>query len=224
MAGGRGSEKGGTVARILEAARDVFAEAGFDGARVDVIARKAGVNKAALYYHIGDKKALYAEVIHGVIGTAAARLAQGMGDADTPEDKVRTYISTLARAFDENPQMPRIMMMELAAGGRNLPGIFFKDLLALFGSLSAILKEGEGCGVFEETLPFVVHFMAIGAAICCKTVIPIIAATGQAAEEFKGMGGDVMGKAVPEIEKLVLKAIRAGGNSAGPARQNRRRT
>jgi AcrR family transcriptional regulator len=191
---------------------------------VDVIARKAGVNKAALYYHIGDKKALYAEVIHGVLGTAAERLARGMEDAATPEDKVRTYIRTLARSFDENPQMPRIMMREMASGGRNLPGVFFQDLLGLFRTLSSVLKEGEGRGVFEGTMPFVVHFMTIGAAICCKTVIPLIAATGQASDELKNMGGDVWGTAVPEIEKLVLKAIRAGEDCAVPARQTRRRT
>jgi len=51
-----------TASHILEVAKDVFAEQGFAGARVDEIARRAGVNKATLYYQIGDKKALYAEV------------------------------------------------------------------------------------------------------------------------------------------------------------------
>jgi TetR/AcrR family transcriptional regulator len=208
MSGNRKNANGGTAARILAAARDVFAEEGFAGARVDVIARKAGVNKAALYYHIGDKKDLYAEVIHDVIGQAARRLDQGMDEADTPEDKMRTYIRTLARTFDENPQMPRIMMRELASGGQNLPGVFFQDLFALFRTLTAILEEGRERGVFEQTLPFIVHFMAIGATVTSKAVIPIIQATGQAPEALKGVGSDVSGLAAAEIEKLILKAIR----------------
>jgi TetR/AcrR family transcriptional regulator len=208
MSGKRGEANGTTVARILEAARDVFAEEGFAGARVDVIARKAGVNKAALYYHIGDKKALYAQVIHNVIGAAAQRLAHGIEGATTPEDKMRTYLRTLARTFDENPQMPRIMMRELASGGQNLPGVFFQDLFTLFRSLSAIIEEGRQKGVFEETLPFMVHFMAIGATVIYKAVLPVIEASGQVPDDLKGLRSDMSGPAAREVEKLILKAIR----------------
>ena len=208
MAAASKTSNGSPTARILKAARDVFAEEGFAGARVDVIARKAGVNKAALYYHIGDKKALYAEVIHDVIGSAARRLQRGMGDASSPEEKIRTYIRTLARTFDENPQMPRLMMRELASGGQNLPGVFFDDLLALFGTLSAIMEEGAESGAFDRTLPFIVHFMAIGATIVCKSVVPVVQASGQASAELKAMGGEVSGRAAREIENLIVKAIR----------------
>ena len=38
-----------TKQRILEAAAHEFASKGFDGARVDEIARSAGVNKALIY-------------------------------------------------------------------------------------------------------------------------------------------------------------------------------
>ncbi|MFN2441829.1 MAG: TetR/AcrR family transcriptional regulator, partial [Thermoanaerobaculia bacterium] len=37
--------------RILAAAGDIFARSGYDGARVDEIATRAGVNKAMVYYH-----------------------------------------------------------------------------------------------------------------------------------------------------------------------------
>ena len=41
--------------RILDAAANVFSEVGFAGARVDEIAKRAGINKAMIYYRIGDK-------------------------------------------------------------------------------------------------------------------------------------------------------------------------
>jgi AcrR family transcriptional regulator len=56
-------KKSGTVRRILKAAASIFSESGFSGARVDEIAKRARVNKATIYYHIGDKEKLYAEVI-----------------------------------------------------------------------------------------------------------------------------------------------------------------
>ena len=47
---------------ILEAAAKHFAINGFGGARVDENALEAGVNKATLYYRIGDKAAIYDRV------------------------------------------------------------------------------------------------------------------------------------------------------------------
>jgi AcrR family transcriptional regulator len=51
--------------RILDAARDEFANHGFSGARIDRIAEIAGANKRMLYYHVGDKEDLYLEVLEG---------------------------------------------------------------------------------------------------------------------------------------------------------------
>lgn len=45
-----------TTRRIMDTAAEVFSEVGYAGARVDAIAKKANVNKAMIYYHIGDKK------------------------------------------------------------------------------------------------------------------------------------------------------------------------
>ncbi len=200
-------KKGKTVARILEAAKDEFAEKGFAGARVDEIARRAGVNKAALYYHIGDKDALYAEAIHDVIGAAAQRLAEDIGNTETPEEKIRTYLKTLMKTFDENPQMPRMMMREMASGGHSLPGVFFQDLFSIFGVLSAIIEEGKETGVFIDTFPLLVHFMAIGTTVIYKTVVPVLLASEHAPDEVKKFGHRYIRHAAREIEKLILKAI-----------------
>ncbi len=53
-----------TVRNILDTAVQIFAEVGFAGA-LDEIARRAHVNKAAIYYHVGSKEALYAQVPPG---------------------------------------------------------------------------------------------------------------------------------------------------------------
>ncbi len=42
--------------KILNVAERIFAQKGFDGARVDEIAREAGVNKALIYYYFKSKK------------------------------------------------------------------------------------------------------------------------------------------------------------------------
>lgn len=49
--------------RILSAALKEFAAKGFAGARVDVIARRANINKRMLYHYFGDKEALFKAVL-----------------------------------------------------------------------------------------------------------------------------------------------------------------
>lgn len=48
--------------KILKAAEEVFAEKGFDGARVDEIAKRAGVNKALIYYYFASKDQILEEL------------------------------------------------------------------------------------------------------------------------------------------------------------------
>src|SRR5436853_5858385 len=59
---GRTHDAEGAREAILNAAEEVFAEHGFDGARVDAIAARAGYNKSLLFQYFGDKLGLYAEV------------------------------------------------------------------------------------------------------------------------------------------------------------------
>ena len=48
---------------LLDAAREVFAERGFRGARTKEIADRAGVSEALLYRHFGSKAGLFEEAI-----------------------------------------------------------------------------------------------------------------------------------------------------------------
>src|ERR1700678_2828149 len=49
--------------RILSAALKEFSAKGFAGARVDVIARRASINKRMLYHYFGDKEELFKAVL-----------------------------------------------------------------------------------------------------------------------------------------------------------------
>jgi len=68
--------------RILDAALAEFAAKGFAGARVDVIARTARINKRMLYHYFGDKEGLFREVMRRKIAERSAWLGSA------PEDPV----------------------------------------------------------------------------------------------------------------------------------------
>lgn len=57
------SRRGGeTRTRLLAAAREQFAQQGFDGASLRMIAQSAGITLALLHYHFGSKQDLYRSV------------------------------------------------------------------------------------------------------------------------------------------------------------------
>jgi AcrR family transcriptional regulator len=201
-------KRNGTVARILEAAADVFSEVGFSGARVDEIAERAGVNKAMIYYHIGNKDVLYAEVIQNVIGNTAETIARRIKDIQDPEEKLRIYIRAFARNLDENPQVAPIMMLEVASGGRHLPEVVARDIFRIVNMLREILREGVEKGIFVETIPFLIHIMVIGAMITFKTSAPIRARYDWIPKTIRSMHDKISGNILGEIEKLILKAVK----------------
>jgi TetR/AcrR family transcriptional regulator len=155
--------QGGEVRqRILDAAAEVFAECGFGGAGVDAIARRAGVNKAMLYYHVGDKAALFGEVVSASVGRIAEAVTGALAETDEPSERLRAIPRAFARAVRERPFLPQLMLREIAAGGPNLPPRALERMAEVMGMTKAVLEDGLARGAFRKVDPLVTHLLLIG--------------------------------------------------------------
>lgn len=74
---------------MLEGARKVFLQNGFEGASVDDIAREAGVSKATLYSYFPDKRLLFKEVAKAECARQADEAVQ-LIDRNAPPEVVLT--------------------------------------------------------------------------------------------------------------------------------------
>src|SRR5258707_14214006 len=79
--------------QILDGARKVFMDLGFDGASMNEIARSAGVSKGTLYVYFADKNRLFEAIVEG------EALAQGKGgfnfdSSRDPETTLREFGQT----------------------------------------------------------------------------------------------------------------------------------
>ena len=159
--------------RILDAASAAFAEGGFAGARVDEIADRAGVNKAMLYYHFGDKRALYTEVLARNFGRIEEALSASIPQEGSASARLREVIAAVVQAIAANPDHPRIVLREFASGAANLPPEILERMLGLLGRVRNLLDEGTGSGEFRPTDPVMTHLSLIGAVLMLSVVSPL---------------------------------------------------
>src|SRR5919106_6324497 len=82
--------------QLIEIARALFAERGFDGTSVEEISSRAEVSKPVVYEHFGGKEGLYAVVVDREMTRLLARIISAL-DARHP----RKMLQQAAEAFLE---------------------------------------------------------------------------------------------------------------------------
>lgn len=85
----------GKRAAILEAAKQMFTQHGFDGVSMDQIAAAAGVSKLTVYSHYGDKEALFVAVVKS---HCEQQLPSSLFEP-MPQVPLRERLLTIAQAF-----------------------------------------------------------------------------------------------------------------------------
>lgn len=200
-----GSEE--IICRILDTAAKVFSESGFAGARMDDIADRAGVNKATIYYHIGNKQTLYARVLHDHFSSAAGRFDQALQLADSPEEKLSCFIHQIADEMDQNPHKAIMMLREAFDGAENVSNSVVQDLAGIIGRLTGILAEGEKQGRFIHVNPVTVHFLVLGALAFYRISTPVREKIFQVLSPRKAADSNPDGAFVGEIEHLIMRSL-----------------
>lgn len=139
-------------ARILEAATQAFAERGLGGARVDEIARRAGVNKALLYHYFGNKESLYLAVLEETyrrIRSAESELAL---ETLAPAEAMARLVDFTWRYFLDHPEFIHLVNTENLHRARHLERSGRLRALhhPLVERIREILERGVEQGVFRE--------------------------------------------------------------------------
>ncbi|HSL19490.1 MAG TPA: TetR/AcrR family transcriptional regulator [Methylomirabilota bacterium] len=164
---------------ILDAASTEFAERGFAGARVDEIAARAGVNKAMLYYRVGDKRTLYTAVLMRNFDRVSTALEQTTTADGSARERLEALIGALTRMVHQYPDHPRIVLREIASGAVNLPPEVLARMLQVVDVVRGLLAEGVDSGEFRDLDPVLTHLSVVGAVVFLSATAPI---RGRAAE------------------------------------------
>lgn len=101
-----------TESRILSAARDVFTRSGTAGARMQDIAREAGVNQALLHYYFRSKQALADRVFREAATTLFTALPATIRPEASLEQLLRSFVQTYIDTMRRTPFLPAYMAAE----------------------------------------------------------------------------------------------------------------
>lgn len=198
-----------TADTILEKTAEVFAEKGYDGARVDELARAAGVNKATLYYQIGDKEALYHAVLERTFRNTADEIEQALQQSRGCEEEIRRFVTIFAQTAGNIRYAAPILLREVASGGRNLPDTALKQMGRILGALSASIDKGIAQGTFRPVNSFMVHMMIVGSLTLYSSNEPIRRRNAARNPEIYEPSHFISNtEAGEQIADLVLAAIR----------------
>lgn len=145
--------------KILEAALIEFADKGYEGARVDRIAKAAGVNKALIYYHFRSKDELYVAVINGLFVSAAPTHVK-FPDGLTIREKLIIVLRHFIVFLHHNPLFVKIMDQAVYGEKQifdklNEQNIFFQMAMALYQEGAA---KGEIRSV-EEPVDYLISVL-----------------------------------------------------------------
>jgi AcrR family transcriptional regulator len=151
---GRTARKGERRDAILAAALDEFSAQGFAAARLDDVARRAGVAKGTIYLYFRDKEALFQELVRSLL-TPVVGSVEALRDANIP---VRMLADRLVDLFvDEifgtrRRDVIRLMITE----GRRFPKLaefYHREVLSrIMTAMRTLLARAAERGEVPDTL------------------------------------------------------------------------
>ena len=138
-------------ATILRVAEDVFAERGYDRARLDDVAQRVGIRRASLLYHFKDKGALYGAVLDSIFADlieSYRRVLDGDGPAgERLEQTVDLWLDVTAR----RPSIVRIMLREIAHGWSEHSRPWAERAKPIMQALVDVIEQGQAEHALRQT-------------------------------------------------------------------------
>jgi TetR/AcrR family transcriptional regulator len=140
----------GSRAGILGAAATIFSKAGLAGARMDVIAAAAGVNKALLYYYFKSKESLYEAVIEEHFSGFNRQALELLNAKGSAREILLRYAGMHFDFICSQLRYAPLYHQLMVTGGKPLNHLVKKYFLPRSQALARLLERGMRDGEFRR--------------------------------------------------------------------------
>ncbi len=143
-----------THEQILYAAEKVFAEKGFDGARVKDIAARVGVTHAVVHYHFRTKRDLYRAVVDRMVGELVDLATSIPREPIDPGPKLERFFYGFFDFAVRHPSFARLANLETGQGDQHyLLDLVREHLAPWYAKARRFIVAGIAAGVFRPVDP-----------------------------------------------------------------------
>src|SRR5512139_759106 len=153
--------------QLLDVGRTLFAQRGFDGTSVEMIAERAGVSKPVVYEHFGGKEGLYAVVVDREMEKLLGLITRALIDGVHYREKLERAALALLGYIEECSDGFRILVRD--SHGAAGTGSFASLLSEIAGQVEHILGQE-----FDRH-----HYDDKTAPMYAQMLVGMVALTGQ---------------------------------------------
>jgi len=161
--------------RILDAAQEVFATYGYQGATIDEVAHRAGISKPNLHYYFKRKRDLYLAVLRRTLEIWLVPLRE-LDRTGDPEEEIGNYIAHKVQLSRRFPAASRVFANEIVQGAPFLRGYLQTDLRKVVERKAAVIQHWIDEGKLAPIDPYHLIFLIWAATQHYADFIPQIKA------------------------------------------------
>jgi len=138
---------------IRAAALDIFAARGFAAARLEDVARAAGVAKGTIYLYFNSKEDLFEAIVKSTIGVVLANFEQAVAVSPAPASQMLRMMGLVIANAIEDTDRRRVLHLVLSEGAR-FPAIadfYHREIISRgMRLMRVIVAKGIDSGEFES--------------------------------------------------------------------------
>ena len=193
---------------LIEAALEEFYDRGFQAARMDDIAARAGVSKGALYLYFDSKEALFRALVEEYAEPNVAALKAAARAAEDPERAIST-VMRMAPALVRNSPVPKIVkvLIGVAPAYPELATLYREKVVEPAISIVATALEcGRRSGVFQLEDPVMTARTVVAPFIKAAVWEMVFSHDEDAALDLDAL--------FAVHERMVMRALKAGVEEA----------
>jgi len=156
-----------TRSAILAAAENLFAEQGYAAAKLEDVADKLRLTRAALFYYFRDKQSLYDAMLADAFGALAKRLEEVLAsEGKSITERIELAAGAWVDALVARPTLARLILRIVADGMHTEHGVFADDYRLAMKFL-ALFQQGRKSGEIKplHDNPFHVASAVLGTSV-----------------------------------------------------------
>jgi TetR/AcrR family fatty acid metabolism transcriptional regulator len=155
--------KGNTKDRIINSAKKLFADQGFQKTTVVDISKQAGLSEAALYEYFQGKEDLLLAIPHLWVSELIKDLEDQLFGVKGAFNRLRKYLWWNMRRIEQAPLDAKIVYLFLKTNANFMNTEVYSNVKTLYSYVLEIFEEGRKTGEMKQSLnPFLARDIFIG--------------------------------------------------------------